>query len=252
MARHRPLRNVYQRLGNFEPEIRDIIKSGQTPEILEIGCGFGLPMIQLIRRFHGKVRMTGINHLPEINDPKKALLEGVKRRALAPWVPFTHQLFYPFPHYTVCDASLTLPYPDNHFDFAYSMAATFFFSDRINFLQELNRILKPGAKARLHFTHSLDELKAYGDMGKSAEDLMVISIVDGQGNKIPFPEYIVNFPPFTFNTTKRHTYLEMVASDQPLNLGLKLKKSYPMSVISEGFPQDFPRSEYTIVTDTSS
>ena len=30
MARSRPLRNGYQRVGNFESEIRDIIRRGKT------------------------------------------------------------------------------------------------------------------------------------------------------------------------------------------------------------------------------
>ncbi|MBJ7574391.1 class I SAM-dependent methyltransferase [Luteimonas sp. MC1828] len=120
-------------------------------DILEIGCGFGLPMLELKRKFGDSINITGINRDAKFNDPRRALVEGVKKRCFWPWEIYTYESKYGFPAYVNCDAGAGLPFPDQTFDFIYSIATTFFVPDKLNLLSEVNRVLKNESNARIHF-----------------------------------------------------------------------------------------------------
>ena len=151
MAKNRPLRGVKYRLGHVDAVISDLIDARGVVDILEIGCGFGLPMLELKRKFGDKVNLTGINRDAKFNDPRRALVEGVKKRCFWPWEIYTYEKKYGFPTYVNCDAGAGLPFPGRSFDFIYSIATTFFVPDKLNLLSEANRVLKDDSTARIHF-----------------------------------------------------------------------------------------------------
>ncbi len=157
MAKNRPLRAVHYRLGRVDELIHKIIEEQGSAKVLKVGCGFGLPMLELKKKFGSQLQITGINKDQKFNLPKKALWEGVRKLCFFPWVPLFYERRYGFPNYINCDASLDLPFPDNSFDLVYSIATTFFLTDKLHFLQEVNRVLRNSRIARIHFSHSAAE-----------------------------------------------------------------------------------------------
>lgn len=157
MAKNRPLRGVKYRLGHVDAVISDLIDARGVVDILEIGCGFGLPMLELKRKFGDNINITGINRDAKFNDPRRALVEGVKKRCFWPWEIYIYEKKYGFPTYVNCDAGAGLPFPDRSFDFIYSIATTFFVPDKLNLLSEVNRVLKDDSSARIHFVFRASE-----------------------------------------------------------------------------------------------
>ena len=157
MAKNRPLRAVRYRLDCIDDLIGAIIDKEGCATVLEVGCGFGLPMLELKKKFGDNIQITGINKDQKFNLPKKALWEGVRQLCFWPWDPLLFEHRYGFPMYVNCDASLDLPFPDNSFDLIYSIATTFFLKDKLHFLREVNRVLRPDRVARIHFSHSAKE-----------------------------------------------------------------------------------------------
>lgn len=181
MAKNRPLRGVKYRLGHVDAVISDLIDARGVVDILEIGCGFGLPMLELKRKFGDKVNLTGINRDAKFNDPRRALVEGVKKRCFWPWEIYTYENKFGFPTYVNCDAGAGLPFPDRSFDFIYSIATTFFVPDKLNLLSEANRILKDDSTARIHFVLRASEACAPSQLPDAGFDnLCEISAATGE------------------------------------------------------------------------
>lgn len=246
MAKNRPLRNVYQRLDKFDSYLRGVVQQKGHADVLEVGCGFGLPMIELIRKFCGKINITGINKSPVFNDPKRAMIEGVKKYALWPWVPLIHQYQYQMPAYVNCDASRSLPFESDSFDFIYSIATVFFLEDRLNFLAEVNRVLRPGQMARLHFSYTLREFKSFSETRLPDKDMALIVMETDSGEFLSFPELIGRFPNLKLVKSKiGHEYLELTKRCATLDLGVQFMRTRMMKDIDRRFP-DFPQSIYRV------
>lgn len=180
MAKNRPLRGVKYRLGHVDRVVSDLIDVRGAVNLLEIGCGFGLPMLELKRKFGGKLSITGINRDAMFNDPRRALVEGVKKRCFWPWELHTYEKKYGFPMYVNCDAGAGLPFPDRSFDFIYSIATTFFVPDKLNLLSEVNRVLKDDSIARIHFVLRASESCAPSQLpGEGFDNLCEISSAEG-------------------------------------------------------------------------
>lgn len=233
MAKNRSLRAVCYRLDRIDQHIEQLIDQRGTVSVLEVGCGLGLPMLELKKRFRDRIRLTGINRDAKFNDPKRALWEGIKQFRFLPWEYFTYESRFGFPNYVNCDASLDLPFSDNTFDFVYSIATTFFLHDKIHFLEEVNRILRHQSTARIHFCHSAIENGTYpGSPEPPFDNLCEIRGQNGE------PEdtisYLQSFKGIQFKRrSENHPhYLELEKINGLLDLGLELKESHWLSDIN--------------------
>lgn len=198
MAKNRPLRGVRIRLGPIDGIISDLIDSRGRANILEVGCGFGLPMLELKRKFGEKLSITGINRDAEFNDPRRALVEGLKKRCFWPWELRTYERKYGFPTYVNCDAGAGLPFPDRSFDFVYSIATTFFVPDKLNFLSEVNRVLKDDSIARIHFVlRASESCTAAMWPGKVFDNLC--EITSPAGDVLATRDFLERHPGISFN-----------------------------------------------------
>lgn len=198
MAKNRPLRGVKYRLGHVDAVISDLIDARGVVDILEIGCGFGLPMLELKRKFGDKVKITGINRDAIFNDPRRALVEGVKKRCFWPWEIFTYESKFGFPTYVNCDAGAGLPFPDLSFDFIYSIATTFFVPDKLNLLSEVNRILKDDSTARIHFVLRASEACAPAQLPDPGFDNLC-EISSATGDVLDTKEFLAAHSGISFN-----------------------------------------------------
>lgn len=250
MAKNRSLRGVRYRLGRIDSVIASIIEEKGHADVLEVGCGFGLPMLELKRQFKGKLDMVGINRSEEHNLPKRALWEGIKQGRFYPWSWFLYERGIGFPRYVNCDASLRLPFPDNSFDFIYSIAATFFFRDKIHFLEETNRILRPGMTARLHFSHSAIEAGHYKNEPDPPFDNLC-EIRSSDGTVVGVEEYLSRFPfiKWVEQERGRPKYLELRKAAGKIDLGLTLLESCLLTDINPTWT-GYARSVYSMVSET--
>jgi ubiquinone/menaquinone biosynthesis C-methylase UbiE len=100
-------------------------------KVLDLASGTGEPAITLTSRVGEQGHVTAF-------DLSASLLEIAAQRAQARGLTnFTTQQG---------DAH-SLPFPDNHFDLATSRFGVMFFRDPVAALQELRRVLRPGARA---------------------------------------------------------------------------------------------------------
>ncbi len=245
MAKNRSLRGVHYRLGKIDSIIEQIIDENGHADVLEVGCGYGLPMLELKKRFKDKINIAGINKKAEFNLPKKALWEGIKQGRFYPWSYFLYEKRFGFPRYVNCDASLRLPFDDDSFDFIYSIASTFFFSDKIHFLQEINRILIPDRTARIHFGHSAIEAGHYKNEPDPPYDNLC-EIRTSEGNVIDVEKYFesFNFMKMVEQEKTRPKYLEIHKIEREVDLGLTYLDSCLLTDINPNWI-GFVRSVYS-------
>ena len=102
------------------------IKAGQR--ILDIGCGLGGPARYIAKRFQCSVSGLDITEPFVVAANKLTALLGMQRS-----VSIEH------------GDGHRLPYPDSHFDGAYTQHVTMNVADRERFFAEAYRVLKPGA-----------------------------------------------------------------------------------------------------------
>ncbi|HEY9622150.1 MAG TPA: methyltransferase domain-containing protein [Crinalium sp.] len=99
----------------------------QAEDILDVGCGIGGSSLYLADKFHA--RATGITLSPV------QAMRATER---------SHSLHLADrTHFQVADA-LDMPFPDNSFDLVWSMESGEHMPDKVKFLQECYRVLKPG------------------------------------------------------------------------------------------------------------
>lgn len=101
----------------------------QASEILDVGCGIGGSSLYLAARYRASA--TGITLSP------KQASRATERARAAGLVASTRFL--------VADA-LNMPFADDSFDFVWSLESGEHMPDKVKFLQELCRVLKPGGK----------------------------------------------------------------------------------------------------------
>ncbi len=245
MAKNRSLRGVHYRLGKIDSIIEQIIDENGHADVLEVGCGFGLPMLELKKIFKDRINITGINRRAEFNLPKRALWEGIKQRRFYPWSYFFYEKRFGFPRYVNCDCSLNLPFDDYSFDFIYSIASTFFFNDKIHFLQETNRILRQDRIARIHFCHSAIEAGPYKNQPDPPFDNLC-EIRERDGSVIGVEKYFekFHFLQMVEQERGRPKYLELHKTEKEIDLGLTLLESCLLTDVNPNWT-GFVRSVYS-------
>jgi SAM-dependent methyltransferase len=148
MSKSRDLSDLKRKLGDFPAIISDIIKEQGRATVLEIGCGYGLPNIQLEQMFGQSVSIYGINLNYLHCQYRMAAIVGLIRNELD--FPKAINIFRGVgkPNYLCTDAGLSLPFPSGLFDFIYSRVALGFVKDKVRCIEEIYRVLRPGRSCR--------------------------------------------------------------------------------------------------------
>ena len=114
--------------------IRDL-QIPDNPTVLDVGCGTGISIFQLMQRVQGRGKFYGI-------DISQKMLDLARARAV--------DLGYANVEFSKGDAE-QLDFPESSFDLAISNQAFFFFPDKQKALNEVFRVLKPMGQTALLF-----------------------------------------------------------------------------------------------------
>jgi tocopherol O-methyltransferase len=103
--------------------------AGGTPKIIDIGCGIGGSSLYLAEKLNAEVVGITLSPVQANRATERAAAAGLTNRAT----------------FKVANA-LEIPYPDNTFDLVWTLESGEHMPDKIKFLQECYRVLKPGGK----------------------------------------------------------------------------------------------------------
>lgn len=146
MTKDRGIGHIPSRHGNILELIEKKIKKKGKVRILDAGCGFGVAMMDFVKKFGNKVEMIGYNYTKKSGD-----VEKMKQKAINKKIFTKSELnkIKNMPKIYFINASKKLPFKSNSFDFIYSMASIYLYKNKIEFLEECNRILKKNGIARI-------------------------------------------------------------------------------------------------------
>ena len=154
--RTRGLQEVQERLGPVAEVLNGL---AAEPVALEVGCGHGYAMAELSLACPA-ARIIGMN-----------------------LVQYPEQV--PGQEYVYGDAAVAIPLPDSSVDLIYSIVAIYFFHDRVRFLEEAFRVLKPGGQLRINLLR---------DLGQKAGQWRLPDAVAADGREVPLRDYLAQHP----------------------------------------------------------
>jgi SAM-dependent methyltransferase len=133
-----------------------LIGATKKIRLLEVGCGYGVALMQLRHRFGDRVALTGTNREKAHGDVdtmlSAALLRGVCVAAETQSAPL--------PTITYCDIGNGLPFDDCSFDFVVSQMCIQYVDDKILLLREATRVLRKDGIAMIHTPLTSPEIPA--------------------------------------------------------------------------------------------
>lgn len=206
-SRGRTLIHLKNHIGDIQPVMQSIIEQKGRARVLEIGFGFGIVMAQLKLIYGDSLELHGINRKEKDGNWGLARRSAVMQGLIAE--EEFDKLTPPALHYV--DVNLGLPFPSDHFDFAYSQVSFFYYEEKAFFLEELNRVLAPGGLARVDVMI---------ERGLPVEYDKSFEIWDGD-EQILFWSYIRRFENWQMKKASSRNYLEMHKSEK-IDMGLKL------------------------------
>ena len=143
---------IFRATGAPADFIADLLDRHQSLAVLEIGFGWGIALLELAWRFRSNnVAFYGIDieEKPELSSPE-GIVTFARERGIIP----KHQSdTFNIPSLYFCDAS-TLGLDDESMDFIYSAVTIRFIRKKIEFIEDVARVLRPGGKALLHIGES--------------------------------------------------------------------------------------------------
>jgi SAM-dependent methyltransferase len=145
--RGRGLDKLEERVGSVCSQIETRLM-GATKKIrlLEIGCGYGVALMQLRSRFRDRIELTGTNKEASHGD-KGAMLAAAQ---LSDVRAVTGLESIVLPTITYCDAADGLPFDDCSFDVVVSQMCIQYVDDKILLLREAARVLRADGIAMIH------------------------------------------------------------------------------------------------------
>jgi SAM-dependent methyltransferase len=155
---------------NFMSYFKDIVKLSPNAFVLDIGCGIGRSAVPLTKHLSQQGEYQGFD----------IIKEGIN------WCTSNISTKYPNFHFQLADihnrsyhpegkhnaSSYTFPFPDNYFDFAFSVSVFTHLvtADTENYFTQISRTLKPGGKCLNTFFILNDETKKLIANNKSTLD----------------------------------------------------------------------------------
>jgi len=233
-SRIRGLDELEKEVGDVSAEIESRIGKGiGIVRVLEIGCGYGTVMADLVAKFGDKIELHGINMFEKDGNPSTV-------KEMARLSGFTSPLLdkIQFHYFDVCHS---WPMPDNHFDVIYSQSVFLHLPDRVTTFHEINRTLKTDGIARI---------EACLVRPKLAPEYRTTFVIKDGDRILTFEEYSRSFANIRFKESKspalrrilrsakhclrllrnskkkpvaRQPYMEMTKGE-PFNLGLALEE----------------------------
>ncbi len=120
-------------------ELLNWAKVTEAQTILDVGCGIGGSTLYLAQKYTAKAVGITLSPVQAQRASERAAEQGV---SVHPWEAFAN-VQAPAVQFQVTNA-LATPFPDNSFDFIWSMESGEHMPDKPAFLQECYRLLKPG------------------------------------------------------------------------------------------------------------
>ncbi|HEX6091759.1 MAG TPA: class I SAM-dependent methyltransferase [Dongiaceae bacterium] len=120
--------------------------AGRKLRLLEVGCGYGVALMQLRDRFRDRLDLAGTNREESHGDMDAMLtaasLSNVRAAAETQSIPL--------PAIIYCDAADGLPFDDRSFDLVVSQMCIQYIPDKILLLREAARVLRDDGIAMIH------------------------------------------------------------------------------------------------------
>lgn len=179
MARDRSLSEInkflYRRGNSLENSIAEMAHHRSSMDVLEVGFGYGCALMELVSQFsQTPINFYGVDK--QQNPPMtcaKDLLDIAEKYDIASGEQLEQ---ITLPSLFFYDAT-QLHFEDESMDMVYSAVSIRFFKDKLAFLQEVCRVLRPGGIAVL-------------DMGGHGWDYPH-TYFEGEGDQIPYPSHLV-------------------------------------------------------------
>jgi ubiquinone/menaquinone biosynthesis C-methylase UbiE len=146
MPKDRGIEHVQRYFGDFLELVEKKIHKKGKVKILDAGCGFGVAMIGLVKKFGNKIEIIGFNYDRRDGNLKKMEEQSIEKNILT---KEELKKIKNLPKILYVDANKKLPFKNNDFDFIYGMASVYLYDEKIKFLEECNRILKKEGLARI-------------------------------------------------------------------------------------------------------
>ncbi len=218
-GRLRGIEQAVTRIGDLLQDVQKLVTERGKIKVLEVGCGYGKALLDLKSAFGDQVEIHGTNVEAEWS------LELIRDFALDQEVYASEKdLEYYLPTLHILDASEPFPFPDDCFDLIYSQAAAHYFTDKMRFLEEVNRLLTPDGVARIDINHRAAEYPLeYRDR---------IEIWDDE-RKIDFEEYMNAYKSVCFNydaKSRPFGYLTM-SKEQKMHFNIELVYAFDLNQI---------------------
>lgn len=143
---------IFKAAGAPADFIADLLDRRQSLEVLEIGFGWGVALLELAWRFRGKnIAFYGVDieEKPELSSPER-IVAFAREHGI---IPEQQTDLLNIPNLYFYDAS-TLAFNDESMDFIYSAVTIRFMRKKIEFIEDVARVLRPGGKALLHIGES--------------------------------------------------------------------------------------------------
>ena len=174
--RGRGLADLDTSVGGVIAEIDERLTRKRVVRVLELGCGFGVALLDLYERYGQRVEAFGINRTPHdggFDSMRLALREREHRR--------TNSAQPRLPDVVYADVAGPLPFPDGSFDVVYSQVAWLYFSNKIGVLRETVRLLRADGVAKIDADEFRKDLPP--------EYARLVEIWEN-GRILPFGEYV--------------------------------------------------------------
>ena len=181
--RGRGLDRLTFKIGDVTSLIESKIGQLQTQKILEIGTGYGQVLIELSNKYGNKLELYGINKEENYVDLEFAKQIAIYKQSIdRSFSPAENQI-----NFISCDAGISIPFPENFFDFVFSQVSIAYVSDKMNLLSEVSRVLKHDGKAVLH-----SEFEHKGKIKSEQDDWDTLVIYRGD-KLISLSDYFESF-----------------------------------------------------------